>query len=63
MHESGTALVDDIHPRSPTDRLTRDLLKEDLERKFDLELASALLGMSPAFIARALGRPGTRLGA
>jgi DNA modification methylase len=60
MHESGTALVDDIHPESPTDRLDRSLPEDDLRREFDLNLASALLGMSPAFIARALGRPGTR---
>lgn len=60
MHESGTALVDDIRPFSPTDRLDRRLAEEDLRREFDLELASALLGMSPAFIARALARPGTR---
>ena len=60
MHEPGTALVEDIHPRSPTDRLDRRLDEDDLRREFDLELASALLGMSPAFIARALDRPGTR---
>lgn len=60
MHESGTALVEDIHPFSPTDRLDRRLSEQELGREFDLELASALLGMSPAFIARALDRPGTR---
>lgn len=60
MHEPGTALVEDIHPRSPIDRLDRRFDEEDLSREFDVGLASALLGMSPAFIARALGRPGTQ---
>jgi DNA modification methylase len=66
MHESGTALVDDIHPRSPTDRLSDSISRlsaEDLQHKVELALASAVLGMSTAFIARALGRPGTRPGA
>lgn len=63
MHKPGTALVDDIHPRSPTDRLSdrvSELSAEDLQQKVDVSLASAVLGMSTAFIARALGRPGTR---
>jgi DNA modification methylase len=60
MHTPGTALVEDIHPRSPIDRLDRSLDQADLHREFEMELAAALLGMSPAFIARALGRPGTR---
>lgn len=59
MQRSGEA-IDDIHPRSPVDRLERDLAEEDLRREFDFELAAALLGMSRAFIVRALGRPGTR---
>lgn len=63
MHEPGTALVDDIHPRSPTDRLretVRQLSAEDLQRKVDAGIASAVLGMSIAFIGRALSRAGTR---
>jgi DNA modification methylase len=59
MHE-GTALVEDIHPFSETDRLNRDLPPEDLQQKIDLGLASSVLGMSPAFIGRALGRPRVR---
>jgi DNA modification methylase len=60
MRQAGTATVDDIHPASPTDRLSRDLQPEVLRQSVPVELASAVLGMSPAFIARALGRPGTR---
>lgn len=58
MHERGTGLIDDIHPRSPIDRLERNLADDDLRREFDIELAAAVLGMNRAFIARALGRPG-----
>ncbi|MGO9900187.1 MAG: DNA-methyltransferase [Solirubrobacteraceae bacterium] len=60
MHEPGTALVPDIKPASETDRLERELPKEDLERRFPFDLVSALLGMNQAFIMRALERPGTR---
>jgi DNA modification methylase len=61
MHEPGTALVDDIHPKSPTDRLSDSVARlsaEDLAHKVNVGLAGAVLGMSTAFIARALGRPG-----
>ena len=63
MHEPGTALVRDIHPKSPTDRLSDSVARlsaDDLAQRIDLALASAMLGMSTAFIARALGRPGTQ---
>jgi DNA modification methylase len=63
MSEPGTAVVHDIHPKSPTERLSdtvRQLSAEDLAEKVELNLASAVLGMSTAFIARALDRPGTR---
>lgn len=59
MQRSGEA-IGDIHPRSPVDRLEREFAEEDLRREFDFELAAALLGMSRAFIVRALDRPGTR---
>lgn len=63
MHEPGTALVRDIHPKSPTDRLSDSVARlsaDDLVQRIDLALASATLGMSTAFIAKALGRPGTK---
>lgn len=53
-------MIDDITPRSPVDRLKRDHSKKDLQREFDAELVAAVVGMSRAFIARALDRPGTR---
>lgn len=53
-------MIDDIIPRSPITRLSRDIPKRDLQREFDAELVSAVVGMSRAFIARALERPGTR---
>ena len=55
-------MIDDIIPRSPTTRLNKDHLKKDLAREFDAELVSAVVGMSRAFMARALDRPGTRPG-
>jgi DNA modification methylase len=62
MHEDGTATVDpDIKPFSETDRLADRLpAEDDLQREIDFCLASAVLGMSSAYIGRALGRPGTR---
>lgn len=53
-------MIDDIHPKSPVDRLLRVYDKEDRSRKFDAEVVAAVVGMSRAFIARALDRPGTR---
>jgi DNA modification methylase len=54
-------VIDDIIPRSPVDRLIkRDYTKKELQSEFDAELVSAVVGMSRAFIARALDRPGTR---
>jgi DNA modification methylase len=54
------AVIEDITPRSPIDRLSRDYSKKDLQREFDAELVAAVVGMSRPFIARALERPGTR---
>jgi DNA modification methylase len=54
------AVIRDIKPRSPTFSLKRDYSKDDLERRFDVELAAALVGMSRAFIARALDAPRSR---
>lgn len=53
-------MISDIIPRSPVDRLKRDYSKKDRQSEFDAELVSAVVGMSRAFIARALDRPGTR---
>jgi DNA modification methylase len=53
-------VIKDIVPRSPVDRLKRDFSKKDLQREFDAELVAAVVGMSRAFISRALDRPGTR---
>lgn len=54
-------MIGDITPRSPVDKLRRgSLSKKDLQREFDAELVAAVVGMSRAFIARALDRPGTR---
>lgn len=55
-------LIRDIKPQSPVDRLRRDFNQQELEVKFDAELVAAVIGMSRAFMARALGRPGTRPG-
>ena len=60
MREDGTELVDDIFPKSPIDRLDRNLPAEDLSKTCDVGLAAAVLGMNRAFITRALGRPGTK---
>lgn len=53
-------MIGDIHPRSPVDRLRRDDYEKHRDRRFDAELVAAVVGMSRAFIARALERPGTR---
>src|SRR3954451_12576265 len=60
MREHGTELVGDIFPKSPIDRLDRDLPAEQLSTTCDMGIAAAVLGMNRAFIARALGRAGTR---
>jgi DNA modification methylase len=54
-------VIGDITPRSPVDKLKRgNLGKKELQREFDADLVAAVVGMSRAFIARALERPGTR---
>lgn len=47
-------------PKSPLERLRRDYSPADLQRRFDADPAAAVVGMSRAYIARALGRPGGR---
>jgi len=53
-------MINDIVPRSPVDRLRRDYSKKELQSEFDAELVSAVVGMSRAFMSRALDRAGTR---
>ena len=54
-------MINDIIPRSPVTRLVRRRYsKRELQSEFDAELVSAVVGMSRAFMVRALGRPGTR---
>lgn len=53
-------MIGDIIPRSPITRLSRDYSKRELQSEFDAELVSAAVGMSRAFMVRALDRPGTR---
>lgn len=53
-------MIGDIHPKSPVHRLRRDYDPTDRAREFDVDIVAAIVGMSRAFIARALGKPGTR---
>lgn len=53
-------MIEDITPKSPIDRLKRDYSKKDRQREFDADLVASVVGMSRAFIARALERPGSR---
>jgi DNA modification methylase len=53
-------VIGDIIPRSAITRLSRRYSKKERQSEFDAELVSAVVGMSRAFIARALNRPGTR---
>jgi DNA modification methylase len=53
-------VIKDIKPWSPITRPTRRYSKKQLRSEFDAELVSAVVGMSRAFMARALDRPGTR---
>jgi DNA modification methylase len=57
---AGEAVIRDIRPKSPVASLRRDYLTDDLERRFDIELSAAVVGMSRAYIARALGVPRSR---
>jgi DNA modification methylase len=48
-------MIQDIHPETPVTALFRDFTKETLERAFPLSLVSALVGMNPSFVRKALG--------
>jgi DNA modification methylase len=51
----------DIKPKSPVVGLRRDgYSKDELGRRFDVELSASLVGLSRTFIARAFGNPGGR---
>ena len=62
MDRAPVVMIDDIIPKSPVDRFKRSehYNKKARQTEFDAELVSAVVGMSRAFIARALDRPGTR---
>lgn len=51
-------MIKDIHPRTPTDALVRDFSDEALDKTFSLGLVSAVVGMSPTFVKKALGSMG-----
>jgi DNA modification methylase len=53
-------MIRDIVPKSSINTLKRDYTKKELRMEFDADLVSAVVGMSRAFLARALGRPGSR---
>lgn len=53
-------MIRDIVPRSSIETLNRDYTKTELQVEFDADLVSAVVGMSRAFMARALGRAGAR---
>jgi DNA modification methylase len=54
-------IPENITPRSSVERLKRGAYgTKDRQREFDIELVAAVVGMSRAFIARALDRPSTR---
>lgn len=54
-------MIKDIIPRSPVDRLARGVHSpKELGDEFDADVVASVVGMSRPFIARALGRPGTR---
>jgi DNA modification methylase len=53
-------MIRDIVPRSSIEKLKRDYTKQELGMEFKADLVCAVVGMSRAFMARALGRPGTR---
>src|SRR5437868_107540 len=51
-------MIHDIHPKTPIASLQRDFTDEQLEKHFPLSLASALTGMQPSFIKKALESKG-----
>lgn len=50
-------MIEDIHPRSPIERLRRDYSAEQLERPIDTATAVAVVGMTYNFAVRATGYP------
>lgn len=51
------AVIRDIKPKSPVYRLKRDYAPAAMEHRFDIASVAAVVGMSRAFIARALEYP------
>lgn len=50
-------MKDDIYPKTPVATLNRSYCTEEGRRRFDLEIVSAVTGMSPTFIKKVLGSP------
>jgi DNA modification methylase len=48
-------MLRDIHPKTPVAGLNRFFSQSDLRQSFDIELVSALVGMSTPFISKVLG--------
>jgi DNA modification methylase len=53
-------VIRDIRPKSPIASLRRDYDAADRKRRFGINISAATVGMSRAYIARALGVPGGR---
>ncbi|HZT06559.1 MAG TPA: site-specific DNA-methyltransferase [Chloroflexota bacterium] len=54
-------MIRDIKPASPVRRLRRNFSEEEVERRFSISAVAPVVGMSRAYIVRALGyRPGSR---
>jgi DNA modification methylase len=53
-------VIRDIKPKSAVARLRTDFSSAERAKSVDIELVAALVGMSRAYIGRALGGPGTR---
>jgi DNA modification methylase len=51
-------MIRDIHPKTPVSALQRNFADEQLEQHFPLSLVSALTGMQPSFIRKALDSRG-----
>lgn len=49
-------MIQDIHPRTRVSSIQDRLVSEDSTRTFALELVSAIVGMSPGFIKKALNK-------
>src|SRR4051794_13901365 len=53
--DAASVVIEDIHPKSPIERLIRDRSDDDLERPIDTGVVAAVVGMSYNFVVRAAG--------